>query len=326
MLPPGPAPERLTLTDGQAPWSLMTSSTSGGTCSGLDPFAGLYIHTAVRGIPVMTSTLWPLVGTSSSSSSAPSSDQDSSDDYPEIGISVCGDSAGEGHLIFMVAPNGDLSHNSSSRYSTIGRSEAFDARMPNDGMIQNLNLNFNAIRLQTIMESIQRMTPEGSPLIALAQQGAEVVNVVVAQRSASNPRGEPSVGNRSNDRGKRAQSEASSSASGNRCLADNDTRRWITQNCYLRECGRDHEDLCNIIDDRRHRRARSPTPPRHSPARDVTPSGRGGFRALAPSLKQLSSQINSRSGTSTSMMALAIPRSSSRSTILSSRPQEETIG
>jgi hypothetical protein len=59
------------------------------------------------------------------------------------------------------------------------------------------------------------MAPEGSPLVALAQQGAEVANVIVAQRSASNPREEPSIGNRSDDRKKRAQSEAIASASGN---------------------------------------------------------------------------------------------------------------
>jgi hypothetical protein len=45
------------------------------------------------------------------------------------------------------------------------------------------------------MESIQWITPEGSPLVALAQQGVEMVNIVVAQRSADNPRGEPSIGN-----------------------------------------------------------------------------------------------------------------------------------
>jgi hypothetical protein len=45
------------------------------------------------------------------------------------------------------------------------------------------------------MESIQRMEPEASPLVALAQQGAEVVNVIVAQQSAASPQGEPSVGN-----------------------------------------------------------------------------------------------------------------------------------
>jgi hypothetical protein len=71
----------------------------------------------------------------------------------------------------MVAPAGAPSHNSYSRYPTIMRSETSDARMPNNEMIRNLNLDFNVMRLQTIMESIQRMTPKGSPLIALAQQG-----------------------------------------------------------------------------------------------------------------------------------------------------------
>jgi hypothetical protein len=80
----------------------------------------------------------------------------------------------------MVALNGDPSHNSSSRYPVIGRSEASDARTPNDVMIWNLNMDFNAIQLQTIMESIQRMAPEGSLFVVLAQQGAEVVNIVVA--------------------------------------------------------------------------------------------------------------------------------------------------
>jgi hypothetical protein len=53
-----------------------------------------------------------------------------------------------------VVPNGDRSHNSSSRNPTIGRSEASDARSPNVGIIRNLNPEFNAMRLQTIMETI----------------------------------------------------------------------------------------------------------------------------------------------------------------------------
>jgi hypothetical protein len=69
-------------------------------------------------------------------------------------------------------------------------------------MIQNLNPDFNAMRLQTIMESIQRMEPEGSPLVALAQQGAEAANYIIAEQSADNPRGEPFVDNQSNDRAK----------------------------------------------------------------------------------------------------------------------------
>jgi hypothetical protein len=138
-------------------------------------------------------------------------------------------------------------------------------------MIRNLNPDFNAIRLQTIMKFIQLMAPEDSPLIGITRQGVDAVNFVVAQRSADNPRGEPSVDNQSNDRVKRVRSEATSLASGNRHLADNDACRWITQNCHLRECVRDREDLCNIIDDQRCVRARSSTPPRRSPVRDVTP-------------------------------------------------------
>jgi hypothetical protein len=55
----------------------------------------------------MTSILWPLVRTSSSSSSASTPDQYSSDDYLEIGTSAYGEPAEGGHLILMVAPNGD---------------------------------------------------------------------------------------------------------------------------------------------------------------------------------------------------------------------------
>jgi hypothetical protein len=66
------------------------------------------------------------------------------------------------------------------------------------------------------------MTPEGSPLVTLTQQGAEATNYVIVKRLASNPRGEPYVGSRSNDRAKWAQSEAALSASSNRRLADND--------------------------------------------------------------------------------------------------------
>jgi hypothetical protein len=149
MLPLGPVLEHRASTDGQAPWSLTASSTSCCACSCLNPFTGLYICTAkiVQGIPVMTSTLWSLAGASSSSSLAASPDQDSSDDYPKIGVSAYGDSVGEGRLIFMVASNEDLSHNSSIRYPTIGRSKASNAQTPDDRMIRNLNPDFNAIRL-----------------------------------------------------------------------------------------------------------------------------------------------------------------------------------
>jgi hypothetical protein len=131
MLPPGPAPEHPT----PAP------STSGGVCSGLEPFTGLYIHTAklIWGIPIVTSTLQPFIGASSSSSSASSPGRDSSNDYPEIGASACGNSTGDGRLIPMVAPDGDRARNSSSGYPTIGRSEASDAQTPSVGLVQNLS-------------------------------------------------------------------------------------------------------------------------------------------------------------------------------------------
>jgi hypothetical protein len=66
-------------------------------------------------------------------------------------------------------------------------------------------MDFNVVRLQTIIDSIQRMAPEGSPLLALAQQGVEAANhVIAAERSAGNQRGEPSIDNRSDGRAKHA--------------------------------------------------------------------------------------------------------------------------
>jgi hypothetical protein len=94
----------------------------------------------------------------------------------------------------MVAPDGDRAHNSSSGYPTIGRSETTDAQTPSAGLVQNLNPEFNAIRVQVIMETIQGMAPDGSPLALLAQQGAKAVNLVIAEKSVSVPQGEPSVG------------------------------------------------------------------------------------------------------------------------------------
>jgi hypothetical protein len=138
----------LTSVHGQVPCLLAISSTTGGVCSGLDPYVGKHIHTIklLRGILIVTSIIQPLAEVSSSSSSAAYPDQDSVDDYPEIGESTCGDLVEEGHRIVMVAPaGGPLQHNS-SKYPTIGRLEASDARTPDDGMIQNLNLDFNAIR------------------------------------------------------------------------------------------------------------------------------------------------------------------------------------
>jgi hypothetical protein len=129
-------------------------------------------------------------------------DQDSSDDYPKIGTSACGKPTEGGHLVLIVALNGDWSHNSSSRYLTIGRLEVSDARTPSVGLIRNLNSDFNVVQVQAIMETIQGMAPDGSPLAALAQQRAEAVNLIVVEKSADVPRREPFAGN--NDRVRRA--------------------------------------------------------------------------------------------------------------------------
>jgi hypothetical protein len=160
MLPPGEATEHTAL-----------SSASSETQADSDFFDRPYIRTVrlVRGIPVVTTILRPCAGASSSSSSILSSDQGSSKDYPEIGVNTCGSFTDISCLICMVAPNEDQPRHSSSRYPTIWRSEASDARTPSTGLIQNLNPDFNVVHVQAIMETIQRMAPDGSPLALLAQ-------------------------------------------------------------------------------------------------------------------------------------------------------------
>jgi hypothetical protein len=147
MLPAWPAPEHLVLA---------SLSASDGSCSGLDPYAELYIRTAklVRGIPIMTSILRPLAGASCSSSSTSTPNTDSFGDYPEIKTSAYEEPAEGGHLILLVAPNGDRSHNNFNRYPTIRRLEASDARTPSGGLVRNLNPDFNVVRAQAIMETI----------------------------------------------------------------------------------------------------------------------------------------------------------------------------
>jgi hypothetical protein len=57
------------------------------------------------------------------------------------------------------------------------------------------------------------MAPDGSPPALLAQHGAEAVNLIIAEKSASGPQREPSAGH--NDRARHARSEAASLASPN---------------------------------------------------------------------------------------------------------------
>jgi hypothetical protein len=159
MLPLGPTPEHLTLA---------SSAASGGSCLGSDPSVGSYIRTAkiIRGILVVTPILRPFIGASSSTTSASTPDPDSSDDYPEIRASTYGEHVEGGRLIYMVAPNGDRSNNTSSMYPTIGISEVSDARTQSGGLIRNLNPDFNVVWVQAIMETIQCMVPDRSPLLS----------------------------------------------------------------------------------------------------------------------------------------------------------------
>jgi hypothetical protein len=152
-------------------------------------------------------------------------------------------------------------------------------------LVQNLNSDFNAVRVQAIIETIQRMVPNGSPLAVLAQQVAEAANLIVTEKLAGVPRREPSVGD--NDRARRARSEAVSSASPNRRLSKHDARQRITQNRVAREYDHDRDYLRNAIEDRRRLRLRTPSPPRRSLAEDVAPVGRSGFCALAGPVRQV---------------------------------------
>jgi hypothetical protein len=110
------------------------------------------------------------------------------------------------------------------------------------------------------------------PLAVLAQHGAKAANFVVAEKSVGVPRREPSIDD--NDQARRARSEAVSSANPNHRPSEHDARQCITQNRVAREYGCDRDDLRNIIEDRRHLRLRTPTPPRRPLVEDVAPVGK----------------------------------------------------
>jgi hypothetical protein len=92
-------------------------------------------------------------------------------------------------------------------------------------VVRNLNLSFNTVQLQTIMESIQHLVPQDSPLVAWAQLGNEAVGqIIAAESSADNHWGKPSIGNRSKDWAKCARSKEASSTISNRRLVEGDDR------------------------------------------------------------------------------------------------------
>jgi hypothetical protein len=84
------------------------------------------------------------------------------------------------------------------------------------------------------------MAHDGYPLALLAQQMAEAVNLIVAEKSVRGSRREPSAGH--NDRARRDQSEVAPSISPNQHLVENDARRRITQNRNTQEYSRNRDD------------------------------------------------------------------------------------
>jgi hypothetical protein len=138
-----------------------SSSTSSSSYVGSGHCAGNYIRTAkiVRGIPIVTSILRPLVGASSSSISASTPNSDSFDDYPEIGADTCREPAKDGRFIYMVALNGDRSSNTSNRYPTIERSEASDVQTLSGGLARNLNPDFNVVRSRQLWKPYNTWRP-----------------------------------------------------------------------------------------------------------------------------------------------------------------------
>jgi hypothetical protein len=98
--------------------------------------------------------LQPSAGALSSSSSGETPDLDSAKDYPKIRGSACWNPAIETRRINMVGPTRGDSQNSSSMYPIISGSKASDTKTPSSNIVQDLNSDFNTVRLQTIMESI----------------------------------------------------------------------------------------------------------------------------------------------------------------------------
>jgi hypothetical protein len=80
-----------------------------------------------QGRPIRKTILQSSVRASSSLFSEATPDRDSIKDYLEIGSSACWNPAIEARRISMVGPARGNSQNSSSKYPTIGGSEASDA-------------------------------------------------------------------------------------------------------------------------------------------------------------------------------------------------------
>jgi hypothetical protein len=89
----------------------------------------------------------PSAGMLSPTSSGASTNRDSAKDYPKIGGSIYWNPVVEARRISMVGLGRAYSYNSSIKYLTIRGSTTSDAWTPSNQVVQNLNLDFNTIRL-----------------------------------------------------------------------------------------------------------------------------------------------------------------------------------
>jgi hypothetical protein len=90
LLTRGPAPRHPAPVYGKAPYYPANPSTSGGACSGLNPYVGPYYLSPMRSheCPIRKTILQSSAGASSSSSLGVTHNRDSIEDYPEIGGSA----------------------------------------------------------------------------------------------------------------------------------------------------------------------------------------------------------------------------------------------
>jgi hypothetical protein len=98
---------------GKAPYYPVDQSTSGGACSGLNPYAGSYYLSTMTSqrFSIGTPISQPSAGVASSFSMRVSLDRDSTKDYPEIGGRDCWNPAVEGCCISIVSDSlGDQKH------------------------------------------------------------------------------------------------------------------------------------------------------------------------------------------------------------------------
>jgi hypothetical protein len=128
--------------------SIMTTSSYYGAHLGLNPCAGPYTLTTMMrwGHPIGAPVFQPSARSLSHIPSGTSTNQDSTEDYLENGGNIYWNPTAKARRISMVGPHRFDSCNSSGKYPTIRGSMGFDAWTPSNRVVQNLNLDFNAVQ------------------------------------------------------------------------------------------------------------------------------------------------------------------------------------